>query len=79
MVFRRKKEEEAENIEECSVSGCHQPVKRSFSSKVVKEALPHLSFKSSDAKRVRLCKEHYKDYKKATKEDRKLERLGWER
>jgi len=78
MVFRRKKEE-AENVEECSVSGCHAPVKRSFSSKVVNEALPHLTFKSSDAKRARLCKEHYKEYKKATKEDRKLERLGWER
>ena len=78
MVFRRKKEE-AENVEECSVSGCHQPVKRSFSPKPVKAALPELTFKSSNAKRVRLCKEHYKDYKKATKEDRKLQRLGWER
>jgi len=78
MVFRRKKEE-TENQEECSVSGCHQPVKRSFSARVVKDALPHLAFKSSGAKRVRLCKEHYKEYKKATKEDRKLERLGWER
>ncbi len=77
MVFRRKREE-ADDTEECSVAGCHNPVKRSLSAKVVKEALPNLSFKSADAKRVRLCKEHYKEYKKATKEDRKLERLGWE-
>ena len=78
MVFRRKKEV-AENLDECSVAGCHNPVKRSFSAKVVKEALPHLALKSSGAKRARLCKEHYKEYKKATKEDRKLERLAWER
>jgi hypothetical protein len=26
---------------------------------------------------VHLCKDHYRQFKKSTKEDRKLERLGW--
>lgn len=26
---------------------------------------------------VGLCKEHYREFKKATKKDRDLERLGW--
>jgi hypothetical protein len=31
---------------------------------------------AGEGKRVGLCKEHYRKYKKATKEDRKLESLG---
>ncbi len=27
---------------------------------------------------VHLCREHYKEFKKATKEERSLDRLGWE-
>ena len=28
-----------------------------------------------DGKRIRLCKTHYREFKKATKEERKLEQL----
>jgi hypothetical protein len=75
----RHKRAEPERSDLCSVSGCNQPFKRTLSYDKVKGALPHLSFKGKEPRRVHLCKDHYKEYKKATKEDRKLERLGWER
>ena len=77
--FRRKKKDEKDDPNLCSVKGCQGPVKRSMSAKGVVKALPDLQWKTKDPRKVRLCKEHYKDYKKATKEERKLERMGWER
>lgn len=62
--------------EVCGVSGCGQKAARSLSTKKVKDALPTLSL-SSDARRTHLCKDHYRQFRKATKEERELERLGW--
>ncbi len=62
--------------ERCTVPGCGQPSKRSLSGKLVKEALPDLKL-PEEARRVHLCKDHYKDYKKRTKGERELERLSW--
>jgi hypothetical protein len=76
--FRRKKDEK-DDPDLCSVKGCQEPVKRSMSAKAVKKALSDMLFKVKDPKKVRLCKEHYKEYKKATKEERKLERMSWQK
>lgn len=57
----------------CSVPGCKE-----LSFKTVPGSLAHKAFQSIEAKgKVHLCKSHYKDYKKATKKDRELERLSW--
>ncbi len=61
----------------CDVKNCNKPVKRSLSRKKVSKALPELKFKN-ESKKAHLCKEHYKEYKKKTKKERTLERLGWE-
>jgi hypothetical protein len=76
--FRRKKEEK-DDPALCSVKGCQNPLKRKLSGKAVTKALPDLQWKTKDPKKVRLCKEHYKDFKKSTKQERKLERMSWER
>ena len=78
--FRRKKakKEKKEDDGLCLVKGCEEPVKRSLSARSVKKALPDLEFKVKDPRKARLCKDHYKEYKKATKEDRKLERMSWD-
>ncbi len=77
MVELFRKKAEADDPEKCSVRGCNLPVKRSISAEAVHGAVPSLEFKGKDPRRVRLCKEHYKEYKKATREDRKLDRLSW--
>jgi hypothetical protein len=75
--FRRKKVvKEDESL--CSVKGCDNPVKRSMSRRSVKKALPDMEFKVKDPHKVRLCKDHYKEFKKATKDERKLQRMAWE-
>ncbi len=63
--------------EKCSVSDCTAESKRAISSKNVKVALPSLKFDPT-GKRVYLCKEHYKQFKKATKTKRTLETLTWD-
>lgn len=79
MEFRRKRKEEKDDPTVCSVKGCQEPVKRSMSGKAAVKALPEMQWKTKDPKKVRLCKEHYKEFKKATKEERKLERMSWDR
>jgi len=64
---------EAKPQEKCDVSGCDQDSERSMSRKKVKEAMTW-TLKGDDS-RVGLCKNHYREFKKATKVDRKLESL----
>ncbi len=71
-MARKRGEEE---VETCSVVGCDRPAHRSLSRKKVESALG-VSLRPG-GRHVHLCKEHYKEYKKATKKDRELERLGW--
>ncbi len=72
MMARQKKE--VSGI--CDVSGCKNESDRSLSRKKVDSALEGSSLKG-DGRRVKICKDHYKKYKKKTKKDRKLESLGW--
>jgi len=54
----------------CSVDGCSREAIRSLSAAKVEEA----GLKVKGTRRVYLCKEHYKEYKKATKKEKTLER-----
>lgn len=59
----------------CSVEGCRNPSARSIGGKRAQAALSPLKLK--DDRRAHLCRDHYKQFRKATKRDRKLDRLGW--
>lgn len=54
----------------CSVSGCGKEAIRSLPATKVKSA--GLNIGSSE-RRAYLCKEHYKEYKKRTKKEKKVE------
>ena len=54
----------------CSVSGCEKDAVRSIAAGKVTAA----GLKIDVERRAYLCKEHYKEFKKATKTDRKLEK-----
>jgi len=51
----------------CSVSGCGKEAVRSLSSEKARSAGLNVS---SGEKRVYVCKEHYKEFKKQTKKDK---------
>jgi hypothetical protein len=59
----------------CSVQGCKETAERSMSASKASMATD-LDVNTSN-KRVYLCKEHYKEWKKVTKEDRQNERARW--
>jgi len=54
----------------CSVSGCGKEAARSISAEKVRMA--GLSLGSGE-RRAYLCENHYKEYKKRTKKERKIE------
>ena len=55
----------------CSISSCGREAVRSLSAEKVRSAGLNVS---SSERRVYLCKEHYKEYKKKTKKDKQLEK-----
>lgn len=57
----------------CQVKGCGKAAERSVSGEGAREAKMQVD---EGLKRIHLCKEHYKQFKKATKQDRVLESLG---
>jgi len=59
----------------CSVSECTNSAERSISGSKASMA-SDLEVNTSN-KRVYLCRQHYKEWKKATKEDRENERARW--
>ncbi len=62
----------------CGVADCKEQGHKSLSTKKVKSALSDLKLREGGGKRVHLCKKHYKEFKKKTKKERELDRLGWE-
>ncbi|MGI0078122.1 MAG: hypothetical protein ACRECH_00675 [Nitrososphaerales archaeon] len=58
----------------CSVTGCTNAAERSMNREVVANS----GLKVSGERRVFLCHEHYKIWKKATKKDRELDRARFE-
>ena len=70
MAERKSKSMEGEA---CQVKGCDKQAERSVSGESARDAkLPV----EEELKRVHLCKDHYRQYKKNTKQDRVLESLG---
>jgi hypothetical protein len=57
----------------CSVKECGKEAERSVSGESALEAGLDVE---EGVKRVHLCREHYRQYKKSTKKDRTLESLG---
>ncbi len=79
MPHNREKEEK-----KCEISGCKKPAVRSLSTKKAMDS--GVLNIDSDGKerrhresrgRTHVCKDHYRDFKKATKKKREIERLGW--
>ena len=60
----------------CQISGCKEEATRSISADKLKKATSGVSLKQ-DSRRAHICKTHYRQFRKDTKTDRKLERLGW--
>ncbi len=64
-----------EQVRKCDIEGCKADAERSISGKKVEKA--GMSLASDPDKNAHLCREHYREFKKKTKKDRTLERLGW--
>ena len=60
----------------CNVDGCDEDGVRSLNTKKIEDA--GLRLNSSGKKSV-LCKTHYKEWKKETKDDRSLERSRFDK
>jgi len=58
----------------CDVQGCDEKAERSMSGS---KAAMASSLTVNSSKRVYLCRTHYKEWKKETKEDRETERARW--
>jgi thymidine kinase len=65
-----------EETERCAVEGCGEPAARSLSAAKVKQVLPDLKI-GDVGRRAHLCRQHYKMFRKKTKEERELERAAW--
>ena len=59
----------------CNVSGCDNDGLRSLNTKKIEGAGLRVSVNS---KKAALCKDHYKEWKKETKNDRSLERARFD-
>jgi hypothetical protein len=70
MVERKSPVKQAEK---CSVKGCNNDAERSISVEAAIEAGLEVD---ENARRAHLCKEHYKAYKKGSKDDRTIGTLG---
>lgn len=57
----------------CSVANCNELAIRSISIEKVESA----GLKVNESKRGYLCKEHYREYKKKSKDDRRVEKWRW--
>ena len=57
----------------CSINACKMEAVRSLAADRVEQT----GLKIKGEKRAYLCKQHYKEFKKRTKKDRKIERLKW--
>ena len=60
----------------CSVEGCDKPAARSVSRARLAEAGADLKVKASGP-RVYLCEEHYKEFKRALRRLKRLEKWRW--
>ncbi|MGB6501256.1 MAG: hypothetical protein WBG19_07655 [Thermoplasmata archaeon] len=61
-------------VEPCLVPGCGAPSERHLTLAEARRAFSNLPEKG---RRAPLCRDHYREWKKATKTARKLDRLAW--
>ena len=73
--MRKSKADDDEK--QCEVSGCNLPIKRAVSQKKFENVMPDLKF-DKKGKRIHLCKDHYKEFKKVTKKERTIDHLTWD-
>jgi hypothetical protein len=60
--------------DKCGVAGCSETAVKSYTREACEKA--GLTAADEKARRMHLCKEHNKKFKKATKTDRTIEQLG---
>jgi len=60
----------------CSIQGCDQTAQRSMSGS--KASMASNLDLDSTSKRIYLCKIHYREWKKASKNERENERARWD-
>ena len=58
----------------CAVKGCDKAPQRSQPRSRVAEALPELALEGGRS--VKLCRDHYRAYRRASRETRRLDRMG---
>ncbi|MCX8173615.1 MAG: hypothetical protein N3F63_03275 [Thermoplasmata archaeon] len=63
-----------EEKEKCQIEGCKNTAERSVSAAKLSKVYSKMGERKGS---VRICREHYRKFKKETKEERELERLGW--
>ncbi|TFG12894.1 hypothetical protein EU537_07970 [Candidatus Thorarchaeota archaeon] len=63
----------------CSITGCDKPSKRSFSAPRINPSVNKvgLTVEDSRQRKTYLCREHWKQVKKAYKKARAPERMRW--
>jgi len=61
--------------QKCSVVGCEAPAVRSLPAGKVREA----GLNVAEGRRAYLCEEHYKEFKRRTRKERKLEKWRFSR
>lgn len=75
-LFRGKQEEGPPPKDQCAVADCDKPAERHFARAKVEAALPEKKLRTGRGS-AGLCREHYRAFKKATRDDRKLDRAAW--
>ena len=68
--------DEDEKPDICVVVSCGKPAARSLSTAKVKQVLPDLKL-GDVGRRAHLCRTHYREFRKKTKEERALDRAAW--
>jgi hypothetical protein len=71
MAQRSKKDEPST----CQIKDCNEESSRSLPTKKLMAAFDNDRLDTSN-RRTKLCKIHYREFKKATKKDRELDKLG---
>ena len=75
MCFMPEPRRAAEKAHKCDIEGCKEEAERSISRKKLEKAGMGLSGEIGSS--AHLCRTHYREFKKKTKDDRTYERLGW--
>ncbi|MFP3872034.1 MAG: hypothetical protein ACLFVL_04050 [Candidatus Aenigmatarchaeota archaeon] len=74
--LKHKRKSKRKKNKTCDVKGCDEDKRKSLSAKKVRDKTD-LDIDSS-GRNAYLCKKHYKEYKKATKQERTTKRLSWD-